>query len=148
MLVKIVKENKKEYIDLLLLADEQEDMIDKYLEEGEMFALYDNDLKTVAVVKAINDEAIEIKNIATYEKYQSKGYGRKMIKYIEDYYKNSFKEIYVGTGDSPMTIPFYKSCGFEKSHVILNFFIDNYNHEIIEDGVKLVDMIYLKKALE
>jgi len=148
MLVKIVKENKKEYMDLLLLADEQEDMIDKYLEEGDMFALYDGDLKTVAVVKKIDDEAIEIKNIATYEKYQGKGYGRKMIKYIEDYYKNRFKEIYVGTGDSPLTIPFYESCGFEKSHIIKNFFIDNYNHEIIEGGIKLVDMIYLKKNLE
>ena len=147
MLVKIVKENKKEYMDLLLLADEQEDMIDKYLEEGDMFALYDDDLKTVAVVKKINDESIEIKNIATYEKYQGKGYGRKMIKYIEDYYKNRFKEIYVGTGDSPLTIPFYEDCGFEKSHVIKNFFIDNYNHEIIEDGIKLIDMIYLKKNL-
>jgi GNAT superfamily N-acetyltransferase len=147
MLVEIVKENKKEYMDLLLLADEQEDMIDKYLEEGDMFALYDDDLKTVAVVKKIDDEAIEIKNIATYEKYQGKGYGRKMIKYIEDYYKNRFKEIYVGTGDSPLTIPFYENCGFEKSHVIKNFFIDNYNHEIIENGIKLVDMIYLKKNL-
>ena len=29
-----VKENKKEYLDLLLLADEQEDMIDRYLSKG------------------------------------------------------------------------------------------------------------------
>lgn len=148
MLVQIVKENKKEYMDLLLLADEQEDMIDNYLEEGDMFALYDNDLKTIAIVKKINYEAIEIKSIATYEKYQGKGYGRKMIKYIEDYYKNSFKYLYVGTGDSPLTIPFYERCGFEKSHIIKNFFIDNYEHEIIENGIKLVDMIYLKKYLE
>ena len=148
MLVQIVKENKKEYMDLLLLADEQEDMIDNYLEEGDMFALYDNDLKTIAVVKKINYESIEIKNIATYEKYQGKGYGRKMIKYIEDYYKNSFKYLYAGTGDSPLTIPFYESCGFEKSHIIKNFFIDNYNHEIIENGIRLIDMIYLKKTLE
>lgn len=147
MVVKIVKENKKDYIDLLLLADEQEDMIDKYLEEGDMFALYDNDLKTVAVAAKINDEDVEIKNIATYEKYQGKGYGRKLIKYIEDYYKNNFRELYVGTGDSPLTIPFYESCGFKKSHIIKNFFIDNYNHEIIEGGIKLVDMIYLKKVL-
>lgn len=148
MLVKIVKENKKDYMDLLLLADEQKDMIDKYLEEGDMFALYDDDLKTVAVAAKINDEAIEIKNIATYERYQGKGYGRKMIKYIEDYYKNNFRELYVGTGDSPLTTPFYESCGFKKSHIIKNFFVDNYNHEIIEDGIKLVDMIYLKKFLK
>ena len=39
MTIKQVMKGKKEYIDLLLLADEQEDMIDKYLERGEMFVL-------------------------------------------------------------------------------------------------------------
>lgn len=33
--------NKKAYMDLLLLADEQESMIDKYLELGEIFILSD-----------------------------------------------------------------------------------------------------------
>ena len=37
MNIRKITNNKKEYIDLLLLADEQEDMIDKYLERGEMF---------------------------------------------------------------------------------------------------------------
>ena len=39
MEIKQVFENKKQYLDLLLLADEQEDMIDRYLEGGEMFVL-------------------------------------------------------------------------------------------------------------
>ena len=38
-IVPILK-NKKEFLELLLLADEQESMIDLYLERGEMFALY------------------------------------------------------------------------------------------------------------
>ena len=38
-------ENKKEYLDLLLLADEQEDMIDRYLERGTMYILEDNGVK-------------------------------------------------------------------------------------------------------
>lgn len=33
-----------------MLADEQEDMIDRYLENGEMFSLYDDDLKSICVV--------------------------------------------------------------------------------------------------
>ena len=37
--IKEVKENKKQYLDLLLLADEQEDMIDRYLEKGTMYIL-------------------------------------------------------------------------------------------------------------
>ncbi len=54
-MVKIEKiiENKKQFLDLLLLADEQETMIDKYLPGGDLFALYDDDLKSVCVVQAI-----------------------------------------------------------------------------------------------
>lgn len=50
----------------------------------------------------------------------------------------------VGTGDSPITISFYKNCGFVYSHRIPNFFIDNYDYPIFEDGKQLKDMIYLK----
>ena len=40
-----ITENKKEYLDLLLLADEQEDMIDRYLDHGTMYVLDDNGVK-------------------------------------------------------------------------------------------------------
>ena len=43
-------ENKKQHIDLLLLADEQESMIDRYLERGDMFVLDDGGVKAVCVV--------------------------------------------------------------------------------------------------
>ena len=53
----------------------------------------------------------------------------------------------VGTGDSPMTVPFYEKCGFVRSHVVENFFTDHYDHPIVEDGVLLRDMIYFRKTL-
>ena len=52
----------------------------------------------------------------------------------------------VGTGDVPSSKSFYEHCGFAISHRIKNFFTDNYDHPIYEDGVQLVDMIYLKKT--
>lgn len=61
MNIKRILEDKKRYLDLLLLADEQEDMIDKYLDRVE------------------------------------------------------------------------------------NFFVDNYDHLMFEDGIQLVDMVYLKR---
>lgn len=147
MNIKKIQNNKKKFLDLLLLADEQESMIDKYLERGDMFALYDDDLKSICVVAKENDDTYEVKNIATYEIYQGKGYGKALINYIENYYRGKCKTLIVGTGDSPLTIPFYESCGFIKSHRIKNFFIDNYDHPIYECGLQLVDMIYLKKEL-
>lgn len=144
MEVKIISENKKQFLDLLLLADEQEDMIDKYLERGDMFALYDDDLKSICVVTQEDNTTYELKNLATYEKYQGQGYGRALVKYIFQYYKGKCKTMLVGTGDSPLTIPFYECCGFRISHRVKNFFIDNYNHPIFENGVQLRDMVYLK----
>lgn len=145
MEVKIIKKDKKKHIDLLLLADEQENMIDKYLEQGEMFALYDDDLKSICVVTKQSDAIYEIKNIATYKKYQGKGYGKKLISYIFEYYNDKCKTMFVGTGDSDSTIPFYESCGFKISHKVDNFFADNYDKPIFENGKQLIDMIYLRK---
>lgn len=147
MRIEIITTDKKRYLDLLLLADEQEDMIDRYLESGDMFALYDDDVKTVCVVVAIDDETCELKNIATYKEYQGKGYATALIKYISDYYKNDYDTMLVGTGETPKILSFYERCGFEKSHLIRNFFTDNYDHPMFEDGIQLVDMIYLKKKI-
>lgn len=147
MRIEKITHNKKQYLDLLLLADEQENMIDKYLANGDMFALYDNDLKSVCVVVAVDGETCELKNIATYKKYQGNGYAKELIKFITGYYKNDYKTMLVGTGETPTILSFYESCGFEKSHIIKNFFTNNYDHPIFEEGIQLVDMVYLKKQL-
>ena len=147
MRIEEITNNKKQYLDLLLLADEQEDMIDRYLESGDMFALFDDDLKTVCVVVAIDKETCELKNIATYKKYQGRGYAKALIKFVSDYYKNKFKTMLVGTGETPTILSFYESCGFKKSHSIKNFFTDNYDHPMFEEGIQLIDMVYLKKKL-
>ncbi len=145
MEIKMIRNNKKQFLDLLLLADEQENMIDKYLERGELFTLYDNDLKSVCVVTKEGKGIYELKNIATYKKYQGQGYGKRLIEHIFEYYKNKCRTMMVGTGDFPLIISFYQGCGFKVSHRVKDFFINNYTHPIFEGGVQLVDMVYLKK---
>lgn len=139
--------DKANYMELLLIADEQISMIEKYLYIGDMFALYDDDVKSVCVVTEQEPGIYEIKNIVTVSKYQKKGYAKHLISYIADYYKESGKQLYVGTGDCPGILEFYKKCGFFKSHVVKNFFTDNYDHLMYEDGIQLVDMVYLKREL-
>ena len=143
-----IKENKKKYLDLLLLADEQEDMIDRYLERGTMFILDDNGVKAVCVITKEKDKTIEIKNIAVNPEYHRNGYGKTMIEYVIKRYKNNYDILQVGTGDSPLTVPFYKKCGFTESHRIKNFFTENYNHPIYECGILLKDMVYFKLNLK
>ncbi|MDE7289267.1 MAG: GNAT family N-acetyltransferase [Oscillospiraceae bacterium] len=141
------KTNKKKYIDLLFLADEQEDMIDRYLEKGTMYVLDDNGVKAECVVTDEANGILEIKNIATDPNYQGKGYGKMLIDFIVRKYSGQYAVLQVGTGDSPLTVPFYEKCGFTRSHIIKNFFIDNYNHPIYECGIQLIDMVYLQRKL-
>ena len=142
-----VKENKKQYLDLLLLADEQEDMVDRYLDSGKMYVLDDNGVKCECVITDEKNDILEIKNIATVPEYQGKGYARALIEFIVNNYREQYAIMQVGTGDSPLTIPFYEKCGFVRSHIISNFFIDNYDHPIYESGIQLVDMVYLQRPL-
>ena len=136
--------NKKEYLDLLLLADEQEDMIDRYLEKGRMFKLSQNGVKCTAVVVELNKDECELKNIATDPHEQGKGYGRAMVAYLLDRFLKQYKTMYVGTGDVPRLLRFYEKCGFRISHRVKDFFVDNYAHPMIEDGIQLCDMVYLR----
>ena len=145
--IKIEDNNKINFMDLLLLADEDLKMIEKYLHRGEMFALYDDDLKSVCVVTQESDDVCELKNIATYEKWHGKGYGSKLLNYIFSYYKGKFTTMLVGTGDIPWILQFYQKNGFRSSHRIKDFFTDNYDSPMFEDGVQLVDMVYLSKSL-
>lgn len=142
-----VAQSKKEYLDLLLLADEQEDMIDKYLDRGTMYVLDDNGIKCECVITDEGNGVLEIKNIATVSNCQGKGYAKAMIDFIVSKYRNDYSILQVGTGDSPMTIPFYEKCGFVRTHVIPNFFTDNYHHPIFEEGIQLIDMVYLTRII-
>ena len=147
MKIREVTENKKQYLALLLLADEQEDMIDRYIDRGTMYVLDDAGVRCVCVVTDEGHGVLEIKNIATAPAHQRHGYGKTMIDFLAAKYKGQYSLLQVGTGDSPLTIPFYEKCGFARSHRIKNFFTDNYDHPIYECGTQLIDMIYLKKKI-
>lgn len=142
-----IKENKKHFLSLLLLADEQEDMIDRYLDKGRMYVLDDDGVKSECVVTDEGNDVLEIKNIATVPEYQGKGYAKALIDYVVEEYSKQYTVLQVGTGDSPLTIPFYEKCGFVRSHIVPNFFTDNYDHPMFECGVQLVDMVYLQRVL-
>lgn len=143
-----VKDNKKRYLPLLLLGDEQEDMIDRYLGRGTMYALEEGGtVRAVCVVTDEGDGTLELKNLAVEPEHQRRGYGRRMVAFLCETCRGRYARLLVGTGDSPLTLPFYEACGFRRSHVIPNFFTDHYDHPIFEGGRQLVDMIYLTRAL-
>ncbi len=144
---KVDDDRKMDFVELLLLADEHVNMIEKYLYRGEMFALYDDDVKAVCVVTKEEDGVYELKNIAVLPQCQRQGYGQRLIAFVCEQYKDFGETLYVGTGCTPAILDFYHRCGFAPSHTVKNFFVDNYDHPMYEDGRQLVDMIYLKKDL-
>lgn len=143
-----ITSNKKRYINLLLLADEQEDMIDCYLDHGDMYLLScDGEPVAQCVVTDEGEGLLELKNLSVDPRFQGRGFGKALIAFIERRYRSSHALLQVGTGDVPSTVGFCKHCGFTPSHRVANFFIDNYDHAIIEDGRQLVDMVYLQKRI-
>ena len=146
--ITIPEAQKLDFSDLLLLADEQMDMVERYLHRGTMFALCNPNVKSICVVTKEGEGVFEIKNLATRPEEQRKGYGRSLVHYVVHYCKNlKGSTLLVGTGETSSTLGFYEKCGFIFSHRVKNFFVDNYDHVIIEDGKQLVDMVYLQMAL-
>lgn len=146
MEIRRVTEEKRRFLPLLLLGDEQEDMIDAYLDRGTLYALYDGGaLRTVCVVTEEAPGVVEIKNLATAPESQRRGYGRAMIDYVAR--TCGGRELLVGTGDSPLTVPFYVSCGFRVCGRVRNYFPDHYDHPIFEAGRRLTDQVILSRKL-
>ena len=147
MEIREILTDKKKYLPLLLLADEQEDMIDRYLERGTMYVLEEDGVKAECVVTDEGDGILEIKSLAVEPDFQGQGYGKALIRFLAEKYRPQYSILQAGTGDSPLTVPFYEACGFRRSHRIPDFFTENYDHPIFEGGVQLKDMVYLRKEL-
>ena len=140
--------DRRELMDLLLLADEQVEMVERYLDRGRMFVLEDGgEIIAECLVTDEGSGVLEIKNIAVKPQFQGKSYGKAIIDFLVRMFSKNYSVLQVGTGDSPMTIPFYEKCGFVRHHVVKDFFIENYDHPIIEAGVQLRDMVYLRREI-
>ena len=137
--------DKKKNLDLLLLADPEEEAIDKYINDCEIFEFYHKDILIgQGAIKQLSSTIYEIKNFAIYEKFHNCGYGKILIKLLCKKYLENFKNIEILVGTSEQGVGFYKKCGFQFSHVIKDFFITNYKQPIFENGIQCKDMFYLK----
>ena len=148
MTIREVKGNKREYLPLLLLADEQESMIELYLDRGTMFLLEIDGVPAAECV--VTDEGggvLEIQNLAVAPEQQGRGYGRELIDFLRGRYRGRYRELQVGTGDSPLTVTFYEHCGFVRHHVLKNYIVEHYDHPIFEGGRQLIAKICLRMPL-
>ena len=70
--------DKRKYLPLLLIADEQESRIEEYIDKISMFVLDDGGVKAEISV-CDNCGVPEIKSLAVLPDFRKKGYGRKLL---------------------------------------------------------------------
>lgn len=147
MKIQEIREGKDHFMPLLLLGDEQESMIWRYLERGRMAVLFcGKKAVAVSVVTKEADRLWELKNIAVLPCWQRQGCGRRLL----EFWLNCLRgqgTLQAGTGETPKTMGFYIACGFQFSHRIQDFFVHYYDHPIVEDGKLLKDMVYFSRKL-
>lgn len=141
-------ENKEYYIDVLLEADPSKDMIHKYLNDSDVYALKkEEEIISIAVILHIDRKTLELKNIVTKKNYRNKGYAKTLLKSLCGNYKQKYDRMLVGTTEN--NIPFYVKQGFDKyEKTIKKFFIDNYDEEIKDGDLICTDLIYYSKDLK
>ena len=147
---KLQKEENIPY-DLLLLADETIEAIDKYIYNSDIYVLKLNEkISALYVLQSLNNCTVEIKNIAVHENLQGQGIGMFLLQDAIHKAKNKeFKWLIIGTGDASLKqISLYQKAGFEIFDRKENFFIKNYPTPIYENGKQLKDMIMLKQKLK
>ena len=146
MEIRRISAGKEAYLPLLLEADPNEQAIAGYLDAGELYVLLVSGTPaSVAVIAPGEDGAWEIKNLATAPAMRGKGYAGMLLRHLFKLLAGRCKRLYVGT--SPVNIPFYEHMGFEKDHVVKDFFTDNYPEPIVEDGEVLTDMTVLARKI-
>lgn len=134
--------------DLLLLADEQWDCVERYLSRSHVYALYDDgELCAECCVTNEGNGLAEVQNLAVDPALKRRGYGRAMLAYVLRRCRGRFERLRVRTGDSPLTVPFYESCGFVQVGRIEGDILARYDHPIFEAGVQLKDTVVLEQEV-
>jgi aminoglycoside 6'-N-acetyltransferase I len=150
-MIELLKKGKEIPYNLLLLADETVEAINKYINKSDVYVLYrDNAAIAVYVLQTISDDTIEIKNIAVDTAFQGQGIGQKLLNNAMSRAKErGFKNILIGTGDAGIKqLYLYQKVGFEIYEIKHRFFLDNYPDPIFENGIQLKHMVMLKKELK
>lgn len=142
-----IEAGKRRFLPLLLLGDEQERLIDGYLEASDLY-IWEEAGKTAAVCAAAARAAdtVEILNLAVAPGRRRQGLGRALLLAVCRRYPG--RAAVLGTGETPGTLAFYRSCGFTEYGREANYFPTHYDHAIVEEGVVLRDRILLRREAE
>lgn len=144
--IRTLQPNEKHPMDLLLLADPSETNIEKYIYKSKVFvAIEDTLVVGVYVLMEMAPGKVEIMNIAVAKSHQGKGIGKALVQHaIKSARLPSMESIEIGTGNSSIQqLALYQKCGFRLKEIIHDYFVDNYDEPIFENGIQCRDMVRL-----
>jgi ribosomal protein S18 acetylase RimI-like enzyme len=145
VIIRRIDEGREAFRELLLLADPEWAVVEKYLGQGEMYALFEGETAVAeALVTYRPDGACELKNLAVDPAFQRKGYARMLVEHVARAMAGRFEKMYVGTSGPKL----YERMGFARAYTVENFFVDNYSEPIWDEGELLKDMYYLVRDLK
>ena len=137
------------YLNYLLIADESEEVVKQYINDGEMFAIQLDDQTAGVVLFTFHpDSVVELKNISLDSCYRGEGAGKLVIyEAFTVYKKRGFRKMIVGTANSSIgNLAFYQKVGFRMAEIKKDFFC-KYPEPIFEDGIRAIDMVMFEKDL-
>ncbi len=138
-------------LELLHLADPSDEMLDSYLDRSVGFVcLHDSEIIGALLMIPTRPYTMEIMNISVYEKYHNQGIGRQLIeKAIQKAKDLGMRKMEIGTGNPGVVqMLLYQKCGFRIVGIEFDYFRNNYEERIIENGIECRDMIRMELFLE
>lgn len=147
--IRLEKQDEIPY-ELLLLADPSKEVVDSYLKKSVVFiAKLNEETIGVVVLFSLDNNDVEIKNIAVKPQFQGKGLGSYLINSVlKNLEVKNYRNIFIGTANSSISqLYLYQKLGFKIVEIWKNFFVDNYVEPIYENGIQAKHMIRLKKEI-
>lgn len=146
----IEQNNEAIPLDLLLLADPNEDNIMEYIHSGISFrARLKNDIVGALILLKTRPRTMEIVNVSVHEAYQNKGIGRQLILEAIRHAKGlNIRTLEIGTGNPGLVqMMLYQKCGFRITGIEFDFFRRYLKEKVYENGIECRDMIRMTMEL-
>lgn len=139
--------------DLLLLADETREAVDRYIHDCSVHVAHlqgQDGPVAVFAMKPDGDHAMELMNIAVDEVLRGLGIGTLLLEHVREVVKEEGRSVLrVGCADAGFgQYRFYVRNGFRVAGIRKDFYVKNYPMPIIENGIQLRDMLVLEMGVE
>jgi ribosomal protein S18 acetylase RimI-like enzyme len=143
---------RERFLDLLLLADESEQQVRSYMQEGDLYAFSADADNVAGMILAIPepDGTVELKAVAVAPERQGQGIGRRMLRAVlDDLRSRGVRRVIVGTGNAGIgQLAYYQKAGFRLERIERDFFSPErgYPPDMEENGIPLLDMVWMEQT--